>query len=332
MQIGLNSNDELIHISKVSANTEYHCPTCHNKLVIKRSRAGKMFFAHQRNSANLHGETIEHQEGKRQIFEWAHSNGWHPRLELYLSEIDQRPDVLITVNNQRIAIEFQCSPLTLAQIEKRNNGYQSQNIKVYWFLGKRYRRKLHPMKVAQFTQMYQGKLGILFWDINHRNLRFQESFRLLKHPAPKMLINQTKRLIGQRANKQLMNDVYQHGKILSCCPLYVHYQNIMGPFLKEGITEWRIRSLIGLQRFALHQGYSKQEWWTYLVQLGQWNSFPCLEKDLRIQLQEQIIEEWIQIMLRVQVIQSDGENIILQKSPKWFGSPDEKIAFIQSLP
>ena len=143
MQIGMNSHHELVHIKQARFGEQYICPECSQFLIIKTSQSGRPFFAHYHHSEYLRGESQNHELGKTQIFQWASQRGWDPQLEAYLPAIKQRPDVLLRINNKQIALEYQCSPLSLTKIKARNHGYQIQGISVRWILGPRYQRKLY---------------------------------------------------------------------------------------------------------------------------------------------------------------------------------------------
>ncbi len=83
----------------------------------------------------MKGRLPKHLLGKQQIYEWAAQRGWQSQLEPYLKKIAQRPDILVQIHGQPLALEFQCSPLSVQRLQERNDGYHSQVIGVYWLLG-----------------------------------------------------------------------------------------------------------------------------------------------------------------------------------------------------
>src|SRR5690625_622874 len=66
------------------------------------------------------------------------------------------PRYVVTINNKRIALEYQCSNVSVQQIKKRNKGYIKANIIPIWILGetllKRYANK--QIKMDFFTSQF----------------------------------------------------------------------------------------------------------------------------------------------------------------------------------
>lgn len=327
MKIATDKNNNLIYVDWIQEHQPYYCPECHQMVVVKTSRRGKRYFAHLRKSNNHHGETSEHLSGKYQIFQWAKQNGWRPRLEVRLPSIDQRADILCLVNKQTVAIEFQCSPLTLKAMINRNRGYQLSNIKCYWFLGGRYLKNIHADKIAQFMHWHHDQPVLYFWDVSHGKLNIKR-FDNYKHSLFRE-INEMKRLIHScqsSSRRQLANLAYQRGHILSCCPLYVHSISVRFPLLKEGILEWRIRSILVLESYPLESWFTIKQWRKFLILLGCWNTFPCLTKGEFKQLQNQLIIEWTRVLQGQGIIEIYDQVCVIKKRPIWFGNVDQKMA------
>src|SRR5699024_5361090 len=76
-----------------------------------------------------------HEKGKLLLYQWLKKHNVDVRLEHYLPNIQQQPDLFLQLNKQRIAIEYQCSKIPITQLQKRNKGYQNAGITPIWILG-----------------------------------------------------------------------------------------------------------------------------------------------------------------------------------------------------
>ncbi|MBC6499355.1 hypothetical protein H7R52_12220 [Weissella confusa] len=59
----------------------------------------------------------------------------------WLPEIKQRPDLVVTFDNVKIAVEFQCAPITAQRVSERTRGFESLGMDVVWVLGPTYQQK-----------------------------------------------------------------------------------------------------------------------------------------------------------------------------------------------
>src|SRR5690625_6136666 len=88
--------------------------------------------------------------------EWLKKKNINFQLKQYITEIEQIQDILVKINNKRIALEYQCSNVSVQQIKKRNKGYIKANIIPIWILGetllKRYANK--QIKMDFFTSQF----------------------------------------------------------------------------------------------------------------------------------------------------------------------------------
>ncbi len=126
MFIAKDKNEETIDINEAIVGEEYFCPICQKQVIVKAksSECKRPHFAHK--SACL--DTWKHD-----MTEW-HYN-WQLKFpkecrEVVVTKDDiiHRADILI--NN--IVIEFQNSPMTLAEFEERNTFYNSCGYNVVW--------------------------------------------------------------------------------------------------------------------------------------------------------------------------------------------------------
>lgn len=146
-------------IEDIRRGTQFSCPTCNQIVIVKAGRVVVPHFAHSSkgNCPNTEGgEGVYHAKGKLLLFQWLKSQGLDVQLEKYIRKIKQQPDMLLTINNKKIAIEYQCARIPIEQISLRNEGYKSVNISPIWILGatrfKRYNN--NGIKVDQYTLQF----------------------------------------------------------------------------------------------------------------------------------------------------------------------------------
>src|SRR5699024_5066829 len=99
------------------------------------------------------GEGAYHEKGKLLLYQWFKKQNKHVFLEKHLPEINQRPDLLLIINNKKIAIEFQCARIPINLLLKRNRGYQQMGIQPIWILGANQMKRMgqNSFKVDPFT-------------------------------------------------------------------------------------------------------------------------------------------------------------------------------------
>ncbi|MHC9536512.1 competence protein CoiA [Dellaglioa sp. BT-FLS60] len=132
--------DELVCARDVKQNETYFCPGCGERVIFKQGPQKQAHFAHYKKSCHFfsEGETNSHVTGKNLIKVWAEKRHKKAEIEEYLPELKQRPDVLVTLRNSQLVIEYQCSPLSLSSFTKRTKGYKKYGYRVFWILGKRH--------------------------------------------------------------------------------------------------------------------------------------------------------------------------------------------------
>lgn len=149
------NSQNLINAQEAERNRSYICPSCMQKVILRRGKIKVSHFAHVKNSCHAfsEGESQEHLNGK--IFLQHELAKWTGKAELeaYLPRLKQRPDVLWTSNQKKIAFEYQCAPLSIEKMVERSWGYRSHNYHYCWILGSRHLIKNSlRQQVAQFMR------------------------------------------------------------------------------------------------------------------------------------------------------------------------------------
>lgn len=125
----------------------FSCPDCRQSVVFKNGTTITPHFAHHVTaSCSLQdgGEGEYHTKGKLQLYQWLKSQHIKVELEAYLPEIQQRPDLLVTIKAKRIALEYQCAAISPAVFQKRTNQYLAAGITPIWIQGGNRQRRAGP--------------------------------------------------------------------------------------------------------------------------------------------------------------------------------------------
>lgn len=160
------SREELLLLRNTS---QFICPQCENPLRLKIGNVVIPHFAHIALTTCLTSfserESPAHLNGKQQLAEYFSRIGCEVEVEAYLPKIAQRPDLLIRQENKRIAIEFQCSVISIEDVIKRNRGYKSIKLPSIWLLSTPIQLQeltlgISYIKLSKFMQFFIKKYPI----------------------------------------------------------------------------------------------------------------------------------------------------------------------------
>lgn len=178
-------NQHVYADSKLEKKKEtYFCPGCGNRVFYKSGTLIQAHFAHY-NKMNCQtfseGETKEHLAGKKLLFDWFQRQGIPCQLEAYLPRLKQRPDLLIWPSSQQpIAIEFQCSYLSLKRMAERTRGYQKIGYTVFWIVGNNFCLKKGLTTQQRMYFCYQKEIGFHFYSLSVEQKNLHCYFKIAK--------------------------------------------------------------------------------------------------------------------------------------------------------
>ncbi|SHG80609.1 competence protein CoiA [Ornithinibacillus halophilus] len=164
-------------IYQLRKKTTFFCPVCQERVIIKAGMKMIPHFAHHSNShcpSNEGGEGAYHEQGKLLLYKWLLQQKMNAQLEAYIPEIRQRADILLIINQKKIAIEYQCARIPITEIQKRNAAYKKAGITPIWILGANHfqRQGKHKIRVNDFIlhlmhQFHPSRpLTLYFFDPN----------------------------------------------------------------------------------------------------------------------------------------------------------------------
>jgi len=125
---------------------EFVCPICGKSVLLKLGDQRIFHFAHKQGSScrdHFENESLEHMEGKRQLFQWLIKQKIPSVLEFYDREIQQRPDIMFKYKGKKYALEYQCSKLPEKVFIKRTKTYLQNNYIPLWIFAGSH---IHPEK------------------------------------------------------------------------------------------------------------------------------------------------------------------------------------------
>lgn len=228
---------------------------------------------------------------------------------------------------QLVAVEFQCSPLMVARLQARNEGYHQLGIKPVWLLGQPYHRHLSAAKVAQFTQVIADQPAVPYWNTTRRQIEHHRAFRRCsfvksRPPLAKLVQQQTAALARNGSTGALVEQLAtQTYKIvqqpLVHCPLVCHDVVPTWPATRIAVIYWRIAVVLALQKQPLFTAWLPAEWQHWLWQCGQpyWLDFACAPAAVVLAA---VIDEFTADLLAAQVICQCGDRYVLFCHPAWF--------------
>ncbi|MER3125724.1 competence protein CoiA family protein [Bacillus pumilus] len=168
MNAAIMDNGKLIrithHLSKkrlehVRTTCKFYCPECREEVQLKLGEHRVFHFAHKQLTACpfARGETAYHQAGKEAILSWLERLGHKPVLESYVSKIQQRPDVTVSIGDTSYAIEYQCSNISRQELRNRTAGLREAGLFPIWVIGAN-RLKRISAQLFSFSSIHWGML------------------------------------------------------------------------------------------------------------------------------------------------------------------------------
>lgn len=171
--LAMLTKDKIEYLRK---ENQFFCPMCNGQVIIKAGTEMIPHFAHKALSqcpSYMGGESQYHMQGKVSLKYWLKQQNISVKLEPYLKSINQVPDLLIELNNKKIAIEFQCARIPIKEVKKRNIGYEQVGIVPIWILGKKLlktssnRIQISPFILQFIHQFNQSMPTVLYFLCPH---------------------------------------------------------------------------------------------------------------------------------------------------------------------
>ncbi|PCS03558.1 hypothetical protein RU85_GL000916 [Lactococcus garvieae] len=172
MLIALDKDGKTINLlDSTSINGPFYCPACKTALRLKKGKIKIPHFAHvslQNCDSWSENESAQHLGLKLSLYQWFKEKE-KVELEKYVPEIKQTADLLV---NDKLAIEIQCSPLSLQRLEERTVSYKEMGYIMYFgFKGRTCGLKILYLLCRKICFIIQQREVFIFgnWTGTERN-------------------------------------------------------------------------------------------------------------------------------------------------------------------
>jgi len=169
MFIAMDKNQEswncMEEIPPVTAGP-FYCLACHSEVRLKNGLVLRAHFAHvelQQCPYHHEAESMEHLELKASLYDWG-SKEARTEVEYYLPEFQQIADLLVV--DKRLALEVQCSSLSLERLKERSDEYRAHGYQVYWLLGKKLWLKERLSNLQAGFLYFSQNRGFHLWELD----------------------------------------------------------------------------------------------------------------------------------------------------------------------
>ncbi|HFU4025528.1 TPA: competence protein CoiA [Streptococcus suis] len=136
MLVALDEDGQVFNVlENPTPQGSFTCPGCGGLVRYKSGKVLRSHFAHVtlRDCTYFsENESAQHLSLKSSLYQWLQGQE-EVELEAYLPATKQVADLLV---NQQLALEVQCSSLSISRLQERTMAYQQAGIAVLWLLGK----------------------------------------------------------------------------------------------------------------------------------------------------------------------------------------------------
>ena len=167
MLTAINQDGCLVNLvmDEPQKNDHFYCPGCQGQVRLKQGTILRPHFAHiilKDCHYAYENESAQHLELKSALYRWL-KHEVAVEIEAVLPELGQIADLLV---EEKLALEVQCSSLSIQRLLERTKAYQDQGIEVLWLLGKDLwiKDKLTALQ-KQFLRFSQN-MGFHLWELD----------------------------------------------------------------------------------------------------------------------------------------------------------------------
>ncbi|MDF8375133.1 hypothetical protein G9401_06005 [Weissella paramesenteroides] len=312
-------------------NDEYVCPGCGEPVCLKKGKIKIAHYAHKifaNCGASSEGESALHLQGKLALFQYFSKKYDEVKLEPWLSEIKQRPDLMIRRGDKWTAIEFQCAPITLDQVRKRMAGYRKLHLQTLWILGETYQKKrLLATTMAKFAVIHNFELKIFFWNYKH-NIYYQGWWQIdngglvtrktrVNNQLQQLLKIQQSVILAKPKIREIQEYLYKQNRNIVGIPWICHAQYSLPGGLK--IPHWQVavRIIMVLE----HKSVSMDEMLQRCI-VQDWQQFGCV---MVRDVQKLWLYHFLNDALKANQIEYTNGKFKLGNLVKWFDTYQDKL-------
>lgn len=146
-------------------NDHFYCPGCQGQVRLKQGTILRPHFAHiilKDCHYAYENESAQHLELKSALYRWL-KHEVAVEIEAVLPELGQIADLLV---EEKLALEVQCSSLSIQRLLERTKAYQDQGIEVLWLLGKDLWLKDKVTALQKQFLRFSQNMGFHLWELD----------------------------------------------------------------------------------------------------------------------------------------------------------------------
>ncbi len=171
-------------------NKEFSCPICDDQfsVVLPINSGVQPHFRHLNNEAHGEPESAEHLDMKDYIRKTAQNHGFKAEWEIKISDdFSHVADVVIyfndleksMFNSNGIAVECQCSGITVETYDERNDTYLNKGFTPWWIFGGKYSERIDPdsnFEEQHITKIQRrNNMQVNGWSYHYKNRKLRIS-------------------------------------------------------------------------------------------------------------------------------------------------------------
>ncbi|HEM5309393.1 TPA: competence protein CoiA [Streptococcus suis] len=166
MLVALDEDGQVFNVLENPApQGRFCCPGCGGLVRYKSGKVLRSHFAHVtlRDCTYFsENESAQHLSLKSSLYKWLQGQE-EVELEAYLPATKQVADLLV---NQQLALEVQCSSLSISRLQERTMDYQQAGIAVLWLLGKDLWLEERLTNLHKQFLYFSMNMGFHLWELD----------------------------------------------------------------------------------------------------------------------------------------------------------------------
>ncbi len=226
---------------KIEKGADFVCPACSGAVRFKKGKVMQPHFAHvslEECRFYRENESVEHLNLKAELFRWAVQTE-KVEVEAFLPELQQIADLLV---DKKLALEVQCSPLSIERLQERTLSYRQRGYQVLWLLGRKLWLKDSLTRLHKDFLYFSKNMGFHLWELDQE----KQVLRL------KYLIHED---LHGKVQHKTKNFPFGHGQLLDILRL---------PFQKQEMNSFLAQQDPQICNYIRRQLYYQQPRWMRL--------------------------------------------------------------------
>lgn len=215
MMTAIDKNGNLLNLlENIPEPAPFFCPACKTEVRLKCGKIKIPHFAHltlKNCTAWSENESAQHLALKIALYHWF-SQTEKVEIERYLPELSQTPDLLV---NEKIAIEVQCSSLSLERLRERTENYLAHGFTVIWLMGRDLWLKNALTELQRNLMYYSGNRGFYFWELDLLRKRLRLNSLIHEDLRGHLMYLTDEFIFGQDDLLSLLRLPFIHQKLVS---------------------------------------------------------------------------------------------------------------------